>query len=76
MEPKNLDQFLSDNNPFENFIKTKGGGNGGKYGTSHAGPSEASRKAASRGSERFIGSPGSESGLTTDEVRKLASNFE
>jgi len=54
----------------------KGGGNGGKYGTSYAGPSEASRKAASSGSERFIGSPGSESGLTTEEVRRRASNFE
>lgn len=36
----------------------KGGGNGGKYGSTYAGPSEASRKAASQGSERFIGTPG------------------
>ncbi|OMD08371.1 DUF4373 domain-containing protein [Paenibacillus odorifer] len=54
----------------------KGGGNGGKYQTSYAGVSETSRKAASRGAENFIGSPGSESGLTTEEVRKRASNFE
>ncbi|MEK4488319.1 hypothetical protein NYE44_01530 [Paenibacillus sp. FSL L8-0493] len=68
--------FLNDERYKDYTLIAVGGGNGGKYGTSHAGPSEASRKAASRGSERFIGSPGSESGLTTDEVRKLASNFE
>ncbi|OMD21302.1 hypothetical protein BJP48_30350 [Paenibacillus odorifer] len=68
--------FLNDERYKDYTLIAVGGGNGGKYGTSYAGPSEASRKAASRGSERFIGSPGSESGLTTDEVRKLASNFE
>lgn len=78
MEPKNLDQFLSDNSPFENFIKTKGGGNSGKYGTSNGGYSEATRKAASRGAENFIGSPGSksESGLSTEEIRRFVNNFE
>lgn len=76
MDPKNLDQFISDNNPFENFIKSKGGGNGGKYQASYAGVSEASRKNASRGAEHFIGSPGRESGLTTEEVQRLASNFD
>jgi hypothetical protein len=54
----------------------KGGGNGGKYQTGYAGVSEASRKAASRGAETFIGSPGRESGLTTEEVQRRASNFE
>jgi hypothetical protein len=53
-----------------------GGGNGGKYQAGYAGPSEASRKAASRGAETFIGSPGRESGLTTEEVQRRASNFE
>jgi hypothetical protein len=53
-----------------------GGGNSGKRGTDYAGNSEASRKAASRGSENFIGSPGRESGLTTEEVQRRASNFE
>ncbi|NJJ38567.1 hypothetical protein [Paenibacillus apii] len=76
MDPKNLDQFLSENNPFENYRKSKGGGNGGKYQANYAGVSEESRKAASRGAEHFIGSPGRESGLTTEEVQRIASNFE
>jgi hypothetical protein len=54
----------------------RGGGNGGKYQAGYGGPSEASRKAASRGAENFVGSPGRESGLTTEEVRRRASNFE
>lgn len=54
----------------------RGGGNGGKYQTGYAGLSEASRKNASRGAESFIGSPGRESGLTTEEVQRLASNFD
>ncbi|MBY9081232.1 hypothetical protein KIH86_24095 [Paenibacillus sp. HN-1] len=53
-----------------------GGGNGGKYGAGITGYSEANRKAASRGEERFVGTPGRESGVSTEEVRRLASNFE
>ncbi|MFF3923115.1 hypothetical protein [Paenibacillus lactis] len=77
MEPKNIDQFLTDNNPFENFRKQKGGGNGGKYGANYAGTSEASRKAANRGAETFVGTPGREhGGVSVEELRKIASDFE
>lgn len=77
MEPKNIDQFLTDNNPFENFRKQKGGGSGGKFGSTHGGVTEASRKAANRGAENFIGTPGRDSGgFSVEELQKIASNFE
>lgn len=78
------DQYIKHPKTFLNEERYKdysmivvGGGNGGKYGESHGGSVEASRKAASRGAEHFIGTPGSErGGLSTEEVRQLASNFE
>ena len=77
MDPKNLDQFLTDNNPFENFRKQKGGAGSGKYGATHGGVTEESRKNASRGAENFVGTPGRDgTGKNLDELRKIASNFE
>ncbi|WP_062519468.1 hypothetical protein [Paenibacillus jilunlii] len=68
--------FLNDERYKDYTLIAVGGGNSGKYGAGYAGPSEASRKAASRGAENFIGSPGRESGLTTEEVQRRASNFD
>ncbi|OKP91391.1 hypothetical protein [Paenibacillus sp. P32E] len=68
--------FLNDERYKDYTLIAVGGGNGGKYGTSNGRYSEATRKAASRGEEKFIGSPGSDSGLSTEEVRRLVNNFE
>ena len=60
-----------------NRITVIGGGNSGKRGSSYSRSSEANRKAANRGEESFIGTPGKETGgPSLDEVRRMASNFE
>lgn len=60
-----------------NRITVIGGGNSGKRGSNYGRSSEASRKAASRGEEHFIGTPGKEHrGPSLEELRQIASNFE
>ncbi|WP_438446844.1 hypothetical protein [Gorillibacterium sp. sgz5001074] len=63
MDPKNLEQFMTSNNPFENFRKQRGGGNGAKHGTSTQGI-QSGRNAAQSGTiqnqqwdELYYGSP-------------------
>lgn len=55
VSPKNLDQFMSENKPFETFRKQGGGGNG-KYQRKSNGPTQESRSNASRNEDLYIGS--------------------
>ncbi|MEC0110452.1 hypothetical protein P4H27_26125 [Paenibacillus taichungensis] len=54
MNPKNLDGFMTDNNPFETYRKQGGGGNG-KYQRKSNGPTQESRSNASRNEDLYIG---------------------
>ncbi|MDG0056951.1 hypothetical protein MMB75_25330 [Paenibacillus sp. P2(2022)] len=76
MSPKNIDQFLSENNPFETFKKQRGGGNGGKYGQGHARDAEADRKDAGKHEERFIGKHGQASDRDAAELDRMVREFE
>ncbi|MGV6934091.1 hypothetical protein ACWA2B_00945 [Paenibacillus sp. CMM36] len=76
MNPKNIDQFLSENKPFETFRKQKGGGNGGKSGRYDARHAEASRKDASKNEELFIGKFGHNTIENPEEFDRMLRNFE
>lgn len=76
MSPKNIDQFLTENNPFETFRKQRGGGNGGKYGQGHARDAEADRKDAGKHEERFIGKHGQASDRDAAELDRMVREFE
>jgi hypothetical protein len=76
MNPKNIDQFLTENKPFETFRKQKGGGNGGKSGRYDARNAEANRKDANKNEELFIGKFGHNTVENPEEFDRMLRNFE
>lgn len=67
MNPKNLDGFMTDNNPFETYRK-QGGGGSGKYQRKDAGPTQESRSNASRNEDLYIGSTIGEDESISEEL--------
>ncbi|MEK5086862.1 hypothetical protein MKY98_07995 [Paenibacillus sp. FSL M8-0228] len=73
MNAKNIDQFLSENNPFETFRKQQGGGGRGQRKTSHAGSSQASGSYESSTEDLILGKPidGEDENLSEELLQRI-----
>lgn len=73
MNPKNLDGFLTENNPFETYRKQKGGGQSGRarINDRNFGSDRAAQKPA-----EYIGTPGSRKVIVPDDFEQQLRNFE